>query len=195
VFTGIITDVGRVRSIERRGHTRFEFTTLFDTSDLKIGASIACSGVCLTVVEFGDNWFATEVSFETLSRTTLSLWKIDTPVNIERPLRAVDELGGHIVSGHVDGVGTVISIESESDSKRFRFGSDPGLLKFLAVKGSIAINGVSLTVNEVNSKSFGVNIIPYTQAHTNFGTAKINDSVNLEIDMLARYVSRILEED
>jgi len=195
VFTGIITDVGRVRSIERRGDARFEFTTQLDTIDFEIGASIACCGVCLTVVEFGDNWFATEVSLETLSRTTLDLWTIDTPINFERPLRAADELGGHIVSGHVDGIGTVTSIEAESTSKRFCFEADRGILKFVAVKGSIAVNGVSLTVNEVNSKCFGVNIIPHTQAHTNFGTIKVDDRVNLEIDMLARYVSKILEED
>ncbi|MDP6258496.1 MAG: riboflavin synthase, partial [Rhodospirillales bacterium] len=153
------------------------------------------SGTCLTVIEKGDNWFAAEASTETLSKTTLGDWQVDTEVNLERPLKAADELGGHLVSGHVDGVGKITQIESEGDSIRYTFCPPPELMKFIAEKGSIAINGVSLTVNEVDDTTFGVNIIPHTQSETTFGAAKIGDPVNLEIDMLARYVARLLEKD
>ncbi len=195
MFTGIISDVGRVRAVEQGGDTRFEFETHFDLDDVEIGASIACCGTCLTVVEKGKNWFAAEASGETLSKTTLGTWQVDTPVNFERPLKAADELGGHLVSGHVDGVGKIIAIEPDGDSIRYKFQPPKDLMKFIAAKGSIAVNGVSLTVNEVDDMSFGVNIIPHTQSATTFGTAKINDLVNLEIDMLARYVARLLEKD
>ncbi|MBT3989430.1 MAG: riboflavin synthase [Rhodospirillaceae bacterium] len=195
MFTGIISDVGRVRAVEQVGDTRFEFNVHFDMADVDIGASIACCGTCLTVIEKGADWFAAEASQETLSKTTLGSWQIDTPVNFERPLKAADELGGHLVSGHVDGVGNIVAIEPEGDSIRYTFEPPQELMKFIAAKGSIAVNGVSLTVNEVDDTTFGVNIIPHTQSETTFGTAKINDPVNLEIDMLARYVARLLEKD
>ena len=191
MFTGIISDVGRVRAVEQVGDTRFEFNVHFDMADVDIGASIACCGTCLTVIEKGADWFAAEASQETLSKTTLGSWQIDTPVNFERPLKAADELGGHLVSGHVDGVGNIVAIEPEGDSIRYTFEPPQELMKFIAAKGSIAVNGVSLTVNEVDDTTFGVNIIPHTQSETTFGTAKINDPVNLEIDMLARYVARL----
>ena len=195
MFTGIISDVGRVRAVEQVGDTRFEFNVHFDMADVDIGASIACCGTCLTVIEKGADWFAAEASQETLSKTTLGSWQIDTPVNFERPLKAADELGGHLGSGHVDGVGNIVAIEPEGDSIRYTFEPPQELMKFIAAKGSIAVNGVSLTVNEVDDTTFGVNIIPHTQSETTFGTAKINDPVNLEIDMLARYVARLLEKD
>jgi len=195
MFTGIISDVGRVRAVDQAGGTRFEFEVHFGMDDVEIGASIACCGTCLTVIEKGPNWFAAEASAETLSKTTLGDWHIDTPVNFERPLRAADELGGHLVSGHVDGVGKIISIEEDGDSIRYQFEPPKDLMKFIAAKGSISVNGVSLTVNEVDDTKFGVNIIPHTQSATTFGTAKINELVNLEIDMLARYVARLLEKD
>ncbi len=195
MFTGIISDVGRVRAVKPGGDTRFEFEVHFDTGDVEIGASIACCGTCLTVIEKGKDWFAADASAETLSKTTLGKWAADTPVNFERPLKAADELGGHLVSGHVDGVGKIVSIEKDGDSVRYTFEPPAELMKFIAAKGAIAVNGVSLTVNEVGDETFGVNIIPHTQSATTFGTAKINDLVNLEIDMLARYVARLLEKD
>lgn len=193
MFTGIITDVAEVKKIYRSGDTRFEFTTHFDTSSFEVGASIACNGACLTIVDIGNNWFAVDVSSETLSRTTLGLWVVGTPVNLERPLTLSDELGGHIVSGHIDGVGLVSSVEIEGDSYRYCFDAKKEIMKFIAIKGSVAVNGVSLTVNEVSINTFGVNIIPHTQANTNFNAIKIDDSVNIEIDMLARYVARLDE--
>jgi riboflavin synthase len=195
MFTGIITDVAKVKVIQQCGDTRFEFQTQLDTASFEIGASIACSGTCLTMVDFGGDWFAADVSLETLSKTTLGQWEIGTSVNLERPLRASDELGGHIVSGHIDGVGKVSSLEIRGDSIRYCFDLEKELMKFIAVKGSIAINGVSLTVNEIFGNTFSVNIIPHTQSNTTFGTIKIDDSVNIEIDMLARYVARIKETE
>ena len=193
MFTGIITDIAEVKKIHQRGDTRFEFTTSCDTTSFEIGASIACNGTCLTIVDIGSDWFAVDVSSETLSKTTLGLWVIGTLVNLERPLTLSDELGGHIVSGHIDGVGRVSSIEIEGDSIRYWFEVEKELMKFIAIKGSVAVNGVSLTVNEIFRNTFGVNIIPHTQANTNFGKTKIEDSVNIEIDLLARYVERINE--
>ena len=195
MFTGIITDIAKVRRIQRNGDTRFEFTTNFDTASFEIGASISCCGICLTIIEFGSNWFAVDVSAETFSKTTLGLWEVGTPVNLERPLRASDELGGHIVSGHIDGIAKVKLIKTEGVSNRFSFEADTELMKFVAVKGSIAVNGVSLTVNQILGNILSVNIIPHTQANTTFGVTKIDDNVNLEIDMLARYVARLKETD
>lgn len=195
MFTGIITDLGQVRNITGGGITRFEFITGYDTGGIEIGASIACSGPCLTVVEKGEVWFAVEVSAETLSKTTLGSWQEGTPVNFERPLKAADELGGHVVSGHVDGVGDIKSIEPDGDSQRYTFVAPEALKRFIASKGSITVDGVSLTVNEVDDCEFGVNIIPHTQKVTAFGSAKAGDRVNLEIDLLARYVARLLEKD
>lgn len=195
MFTGIITDVGSVRAVRRGGDTRLELTTACDTAALAIGASIACSGVCLTVVETGPHWFAVSASAETLRRTTLADWDEGRAVNLERSLRLGDELGGHLVFGHVDGVGTVTAIAAEGDSQRFAFAAPRELMRFIAVKGSVAVDGVSLTVNEVDDGSFAVNLIPHTLAATAFGRSAVGDRVNLEIDMVARYVARLLESN
>ncbi|MCB2100951.1 MAG: riboflavin synthase [Rhodobacterales bacterium] len=195
MFTGIITDLGQVRAVERPGDTRFEFSTHYDTEGIDIGASICCSGACMTVVETGPGWFAIMASGESLSKTTMGSWSVGTPVNFERALAVGDELGGHIVSGHVDGVGRVVSVTPEGDSKRFVFEVPEGLKRFIAPKGSVAVDGVSLTVNEVEGARFGVNIIPHTQEVTTLGKLAPGDAVNLEIDMLARYVARLLERD
>lgn len=193
MFTGITTDLGTVRSVEKRGDARFVIETRYDLATIDIGASIACSGACLTVVEKGEGWFALDVSAETLSRTKLGDWAEGGRVNLERSLRVGDELGGHIMLGHVDGVGEITGIDPEGDSLRFWFSMPENLEKFVAEKGSIAVDGVSLTVNEVRGREFGVNIIPHTQEMTTFGTAKIGGRVNLEIDVLARYVARASE--
>lgn len=195
MFTGIITDVGRVKAVERRGDTLFTIGTNFVAADVPVGASIANNGVCLTVVDRGPDWFAVQASGETLSVTTLGSWKPGTPVNLERALRLGDELGGHIVSGHVDGVGTVVSVTPEGESFRFVFEAPERLAKYIATKGSIAIDGVSLTVNEVEGARFGVNIIPHTRAATCFAFYEVGTKVNLEIDMLARYVARAIGKD
>jgi len=193
MFTGIVTDVGVVRKIEKTGDTRIEIDTHYDTHEIELGASIACSGPCLTVVEKGAGWFAVEASAETLSRTTLQDWAVGTKVNLERALCIGDELGGHIVSGHVDGVARILDTRPEGDSVRFEFEAPRDLKGFIAEKGSIALDGVSLTVNAVDDARFGVNIISHTRAHTTFGDRTGGDRVNLEIDMLARYVGRLLE--
>ena len=191
MFTGIITDVGRVRSIrETDRDRRFEIETAYDLKGLDIGASVSHAGCCLTVVEKGDAWFAVEVSGETLSATTLGAWAKGDPVNLERAARLGDELGGHIVSGHVDGVGEVISVTPEGGSHRFRIRAPAPLHRFIAPKGSIAVEGVSLTVNEVEGDVFGVNIIPHTWEVTTLGRLKAGSRVNLEIDVLARYMAR-----
>jgi riboflavin synthase len=195
MFTGIITDVGTVRRIERAGDTRIEIETRYDTHDIELGASIACSGPCLTVVEKGRGWFAVEASAETLSRTSLGGWKAGTKVNLERALRIGDELGGHIVSGHVDGTARIVDTRPEGDSVRFEFEAPHGLKRYIAEKGSIALDGVSLTVNAVDDARFGVNVISHTRTHTAFGDRAAGDVVNLEIDMLARYVGRLLERE
>ena len=195
MFTGIITDLGSVRAVLKRGDTRFQINTSYDTNSIALGASISCSGTCLTVVEKGKNWFATDVSGETLSKTTLGCWSEGTPVNLEQSLKLSEELGGHFVAGHVDGVGVITSIEQEGDSFRFEFSSPQDLTRFIARKGSITVNGVSLTVNEITNNTFVVNIIPHTQNVTTFGTSRIDDRVNLEIDLLSRYVARLLEKD
>ncbi|MDP9196695.1 MAG: riboflavin synthase [Pseudomonadota bacterium] len=193
MFTGIITDVGAVTAVERRGDVRFFIRTAFDLQAVSLGASIACSGVCLTVVEKKGEVFAVDVSAETLSKTTVGSWAAGTPVNLERSLKLGDELGGHLVYGHVDGVGEVVSVKSEGDSQRWTFRIPEPLARFVASKGSIALNGVSLTVNEVQGATFGVNLIPHTLTHTTFGTMKPGDPVNVEVDMLARYVARLNE--
>ena len=191
MFTGIVTDVGRVRAVrDTNRDRRFEIETKFDLSTVDLGASISHAGCCLTVVEKGDDWFAVEVSGETLGLTTLSDWKAGKPVNLERAARVGDELGGHIVSGHVDGVGEVISIESEGGSHRVQVRAPRPLHRYIAHKGSIAIEGVSLTVNEVEDDVFGVNLIPHTWDVTTLGALQVGSQVNLEIDMLARYLAR-----
>ena len=191
MFTGIITDIGRVRAVVPGGDTRFEIETAFDTTSIALGASIACSGPCLTVVETGPGWFAVQASAETLACTTIGAWKPGTRINLERALRLGDELGGHIVSGHVDGIARIASIRPEGDSIRFLFAAPPELMPFVAPKGSVCLDGVSLTVNEVEGDRFGVNIIPHTQAETTFADRREGDPVNMEIDMLARYVARL----
>jgi len=197
MFTGIVTDKGTIRSTQRVGDTRVVIGTAYEPSSMDIGASIACSGVCLTVVDRGTddqgNWFAVDVSEETLSKTALEEWQAGAPVNLERSLRVGDELGGHIVLGHVDAVATVSAIEPEGDSMRFTFDAPTDLAGFIAPKGSITLNGVSLTVNDVKGSTFGVNLIPHTQAVTTFGAAKVGSKINLEIDVLARYVARLQE--
>jgi riboflavin synthase len=195
MFTGIISDVGQVRAVTPGGDTAFTITTACDTAGIAIGASIACSGVCLTVVEKGKDWFSVQASAETLAHTTLGRWRAGTPVNLERALKLGDELGGHILSGHVDAVAEIVSRRPEGDSLRFVFEAPASVEKAIAPKGSVALDGVSLTVNEVDGRRFGVNIIPHTQAETTFGAAKPGDSVNLEIDILARYVARLLGKD
>ncbi|NQU72930.1 MAG: riboflavin synthase [Rhodospirillales bacterium] len=195
MFTGIVSDLGRVRSIEQRGDTRIEIDTAYETSGIDIGASIACSGPCLTVVDKGHGWFAVEVSAETLARTTLGGWRVGARVNLERAMRVGDELGGHIVSGHVDGVALVASAEQEGDSIRFEFDAPADFASYIAYKGSVALDGVSLTVNSVKGHKFGVNIISHTQEHTTFGVLKAGDRVNLEVDTIARYVARLMEKE
>ncbi len=191
MFTGIVTDLGRVRAISKNGDTRFEFETGYDTSEIALGASIACSGPCLTVVDKGPGWFAVEASAETLARTTLGGWTVGAPVNFERALRIGDELGGHIVSGHVDGVARVVETRAEGDSTRFVFAPPDGFARYIAPKGSVALDGVSLTVNEVDESGFGINIIPHTRRHTTFGGLAAGDPVNFEVDTIARYVERL----
>ncbi|HEX4181049.1 MAG TPA: riboflavin synthase [Caulobacteraceae bacterium] len=191
MFTGIITDIGRVRAVrDTNRDRRFEIETAYDLSTIEIGASISHSGCCLTVVEKGMAWFAVEVSGETLSATTLSDWAEGRGVNLERATRAGDELGGHIVSGHVDGVGEVLSITPEGGSHRIRVRVPRPLHRYIASKGSIGVEGVSLTVNEVEDDVFGVNIIPHTWDATTLGRLEAGSRVNLEIDMLARYLAR-----
>lgn len=195
MFTGIVTDLGTVRAIEKKGDTRFEFATAYDTGSFDIGASICCSGACMTVIAKGPGWFAIEASNESLSCTTMGRWKVGARVNFERSLRLGDEMGGHIVSGHVDGVAEVVSVTPEGDSKRLVFRTPDHLAKFVAPKGSVALDGVSMTVNEVAGATFGVNVIAHTQEVTTLGGLRPGDAVNLEIDMLARYVSRLLEKE
>jgi riboflavin synthase len=191
MFTGIVTDIGRVRAVrETNRDRRFEIETGFDLATLEIGASVCHAGCCLTVVEKGTGWFAVEVSGETLSLTTLADWTQGRPVNLERAARVGDELGGHIVSGHVDGVGEVLSVDSEGGSHRVRIRAPKPLHRLIAPKGSITVEGVSLTVNEVEDDIFGVNLIPHTWDVTTLGELKPGSRVNLEIDMLARYLAR-----
>ncbi len=195
MFTGIVTDVGRLRHLEKRGDTHVVIATNYDMSRVEIGASIACSGICLTVVDKGagkDAWFAATASGETLAKTTLGSWKVGDPINLERPMRVGDEFGGHIVAGHVDGVAAVKMIAPEGESVRFTFDAPIALAKFIAPKGSVALDGVSLTVNDVDGTRFGVNIIPHTQKVTTFGKLKPGAGVNLEVDLMARYVARLV---
>ena len=198
MFTGIITDIGRIEAVEARGDLRLRIACGYDMAGVDLGASIACSGVCLTVVDKGDNWFAVDVSAETQNRTPAELWSQGGRLNLERALRVGDELGGHIVTGHVDGVGSVVGVAREGDSTRVTIEAGAELAPYIVEKGSLAIDGVSLTVNEVETLPggfvrFGVNIIPHTAAQTTFGDVTANRQVNIEIDILARYLGRILE--
>ena len=191
MFTGIVTDIGRVRGVrDTNRDRRFEIETAYDLAGIDIGASISHAGCCLTVVEKGPDWFAVEVSGETLAATTLSQWTEGQPVNLERATRVGDELGGHIVSGHVDGIGEVLSVTEEGGSHRVRIRAPRPLHRYIASKGSIGIEGVSLTVNEVEDDVFGVNIIPHPWDVTTLGGLAVGSRVNLEIDMLARYLAR-----
>jgi riboflavin synthase len=195
MFTGIVTDLGKVRKIEKAGDTRIEIETSYDMDDVEIGASISCSGPCLTVVEKGPGWFAVEASAETLDKTGVGDWAVGTPVNLERAMRIGDELGGHIVSGHVDAVASIVEMVPEGDSMRFMFEAPEAFAKYIAPKGSVSLDGVSLTVNEVRGNRFGVNIISHTQGATTFGRRQVGDRINMEIDTIARYVARILGKD
>jgi riboflavin synthase len=195
MFTGIITDLGRLRSLTPGGVARLVIETSYDTASIAHGASISCNGVCLSVVDKGAGWFAVDVSGETLARTTIGGWFAGQPVNLERPLKLGDELGGHLVSGHIDGVGEAIDRHPDGDSLRFRFRGPDTLARFVAPKGSIAVDGVSLTVNEVEGAIFGVNIIPVTLRETGFGRISPGDRVNLEIDLLARYLARLIDKE
>ncbi len=194
MFTGIVTDIGTIRQVERRGDARVVIDTAYDTGSVDLGASIACSGVCLTVVDKGPGWFAVDVSGETIARTA-DQWREGRRLNLERALRLGEELGGHIVTGHVDGVATVAAIAPDGDSLRVDFALPPALAPFVAPKGSVTIDGVSLTVNRVEDQAeatrFGVNIIPHTQGATTLGDLRAGDSVNVEIDVLARYLQRM----
>jgi riboflavin synthase len=198
MFTGIITDVGRIEAVEARGDLRARIACGYDLAGVDLGASIACSGVCLTVVDKGEGWFAVDVSAETQSRTAPGLWAEGSPLNLERALRVGDELGGHIVTGHVDGIGEVAAVEPVGDSLRIGIVAGPALARYIAAKGSIALDGVSLTVNEVETLAdggvaFTVNIIPHTAAQTSFGTIAAGRRVNIEIDVLARYLGRMID--
>ncbi|MEM9011655.1 MAG: riboflavin synthase [Pseudomonadota bacterium] len=197
MFTGIVTDIGEILAVHGEGDRRLRLACGFPADGIALGASIACDGVCLTMVgrgqEGGRNWFEVDASAETLALTTLGDWQTGTQVNLERSLRVGDELGGHIVSGHIDGLAEIIAMRDEGDSTRFSFEVPEALARYIAPKGSVALNGTSLTVNEVEGRSFGVNMIPHTKAITTWGTAKTGDKVNLEIDVLARYVARLGE--
>lgn len=196
MFTGIITDMGEVLALERAGDLRARIATAYAVAGIDIGASIACDGVCLTVIATGDSprgWFEVQISAESMARTNIGGWTPGKRVNLERALRVGDELGGHIVSGHVDGVAEIVAMRDEGDCTRFTFRAPYALAGFIAPKGSVALNGTSLTVNEVAGAEFGVNIIPHTKTVTTWGDARVGDRVNIEIDTLARYVARLAE--
>ena len=197
MFTGIVTDVGTVRKAEQRGDLRLEIATGFDLSDVALGASIACSGVCLTVVDKGADWFAVDVSAETAARTASELWREGARLNLERSARLGDELGGHIVTGHVDAVGEVVDAQPEGDSLRIAVAVPAALAPMIAAKGSITLDGVSLTVNRVTDQPDGttraeLNIIPHTAAHTTLGEIAVGRQLNVEIDVIARYLERMM---
>jgi riboflavin synthase len=199
MFTGIVTDLGEVRSVHPRANnlSRLTIYTRYPRAELIEGASIACSGVCLTVVDSGEEdgrvWFAADAAAETLAVTGVRHWRHGTRINLERPLKIGDELGGHMVAGHVDGIATVIAREDMTDMARFRLRAPHALARFIAPKGSIALDGVSLTVNEVEGDTFTVLIIPHTLAVTSFGLLREGSEVNLEIDTMARYAARLME--
>jgi riboflavin synthase len=194
MFTGIITDVGTVEALEQRGDLRAVVKAHYETQTINDGASIACSGACLTVVDKGADWFAVDISKETLDHTTLGAWSVGSRINLERSLRIGDELGGHMVSGHVDGVATVLSLIDEGDSRRLTIRVPGRISRFIASKGSVALDGISLTVNEVEADVFGVNIIPHTWEETTLADVGPGSRLNVEIDMLARYVARLTEQ-
>ncbi|MES2002625.1 MAG: riboflavin synthase [Pseudomonadota bacterium] len=197
MFTGIITDIGTVRSAEQRGDLRLTIATSYDPATIDLGASIACSGVCLTVVDKGEDWFAVDVSAETVSRSASGHWRDGARLNLERALRLGDELGGHLVTGHVDGVGEVIGTCPDGDSVRIGIRAPDAIARYIAEKGSVTLDGVSLTVNQVSdgadgSTDFSINIIPHTAAHTTLGDLRAGHQLNVEIDLLARYIDRMM---
>ena len=192
MFTGIVADLGHVKRLRRGEILELTIATAFDPAAIPIGASIACSGACLSVVAVEPGAFSAQVSAETLACTTIAEWREGTPVNLERALRLGDEMGGHLVLGHVDGVARIIERRPEAQSVRFAFEAPVVLMPFIAPKGSAALDGVSLTINEVSGFRFGVNIVPHTLARTNFGDARPGQAMNLEVDMIARYVARLL---
>lgn len=195
MFTGIITDIGTVRAVEMRGDMRARIGCGYDMTTVDLGASIACDGVCLTVISKGTDWFDVDISAETIAKTNIGAngWAVGKQLNLERALKVGDELGGHIVSGHVDGVARIVDMMTEGDSLRLAFEVPAQLARFVAQKGSVALNGTSLTVNEVSGNRFGVNLIPHTRQVTTWGEVAEGDAVNLEIDTLARYVARLAE--
>lgn len=196
MFTGIVTDIGKVLELEQRGDLRARIGTAYDIDGIDIGASIACNGVCLTVIALGrdpQNWFDVEISAESVGLTNIGDWQQGSRLNLERALKVGDELGGHIVSGHVDGVAEVIAMKDEGDSTRVTFRAPDDLARFIAPKGSVALNGTSLTVNEVDGATFGINFIPHTKQATTWGDVSVGDRINLEIDTMARYVARLRE--
>ena len=196
MFTGIVTDMGEILALKQEGDLNARIGTVYDIDTINIGASIACDGVCLTVIAVGaepTNWFDVQISAESVSKTNLGTWAVGRTVNLERALKVGDELGGHIVSGHVDGLAKVTHVEDEGDSTRVTLEAPTDLARFIAPKGSVTLNGTSLTVNEVEGNSFGINFIPHTKAVTTWGRVAVGDDVNLEIDTLARYVARLAE--
>ena len=198
MFTGIISDIGTILELEQRGDLRVRIGCSYDLNSIDVGCSICCNGICLTVIECGNTkttYFDVEISSETISKTNTQHWIIGTELNLERALRLGDELGGHIVSGHVDGVVKVLKIEDQGDSTKVEFEIPEPLAKFCASKGSVSLNGTSLTINEVDESSFSVNLISHTKLQTNWKLVRVNDEINLEVDTLARYVSRLKEYD
>ncbi|WP_299557724.1 riboflavin synthase [uncultured Sulfitobacter sp.] len=193
MFTGIITDIGTITDLKQEGDLRARIRCGYDTSRIDMGASIASDGVCLTVVDLGPDWYEVQVSAETVDKSNLGDWKTGRRVNLERALKVGDELGGHIVSGHVDGVAEVIAMNDDGDSTRVTLRAPRALAQFIAPKGSVALNGTSLTVNEVDGCDFGINFIPHTKIATTWGDVTVSDRINLEIDTLARYVARLAE--
>ena len=193
MFTGIITDIGRIGEVVTSGDTRIKIDTNYNSNSIKVGSSIACSGPCLTVVDCGEGWFAVDVSAETMTKTTIKDWFVGCFVNLERALCLGDEFGGHLVTGHIDGIAALSERKMEGDSVRLQFKTSNKLQRFVAPKGSVALDGISLTVNEVEGSEFGVNIIPHTQHATTLGSLDVGRSVNVEIDLVARYVDRLLK--
>ncbi|KIC47442.1 riboflavin synthase subunit alpha [Ruegeria sp. ANG-S4] len=193
MFTGIVTDIGTITELDQQGDLRARIKTGYETAGIDIGASIASDGVCLTVIALGEDWYDVQISAETVSKTNLDAWSVGKRVNLERALKVGDELGGHIVSGHVDGVAKVIEVADEGDSTRVTLRAPESLARFIAPKGSVALNGTSLTVNDVDGCDFGINFIPHTKEVTTWGDVATGDRVNLEIDTLARYVARLGE--
>ena len=193
MFTGIISDIGTITKLDQQGDLRARVETSYDTAGIDIGTSIASDGVCLTVIALGGDWYDVQISAETISKTNLDRWQVGKRVNLERALKVGDELGGHIVSGHVDGVAEIVAIKDEGDSTRVTLRAPADLARFIAPKGSVALNGTSLTVNDVTGCEFGINFIPHTREVTTWGDVAVGGRVNLEIDTLARYVARLAE--